>query len=647
MKKSYFLAVVALLLSGVMSTVQAADAPITTLPEGGTTTLYSRSGGCYYAYAGNNYATMEYDYLPVEVVEYDNGDVYVKNIISQYDYSYYKCDSYIKGHKEGSTISFPMPQMVITQTWGMTTYHYYVSMLEYSNAKKTFVPVADDKQVYTMTVKDDGTIAAETINNGMEFIGMVDDDNDWCYYGEVFMNLTKMTEVPVTLPAGVNPVQMRAVSGETSRDVVMAFDGNDVYLQGIFELKPDAWIKGQRNGNKVSFASGQYLGISQTGSFFGYFMAAEFEQDYSSTEEGRVIKPREAIVYDYDEAAGIMVASSDYLMVYNKNPKNIDYMEYVVSPKFQAISDNISKQPKDPWNVGFRCYNPKTGQNGQILFLSSELNVDGYALDEKNLYYRLFINGEPFVFTKKDFYSIEKDMTFVPYNYADAGGQIQTYEANHLIYGYECFENITSVGVQICYIEGEPKVENIVAQSKIVTYPETENSNYTPKNPENVVFNKAVNAWDYTTLSFEVEPVNTDGDNLKTNNLYYAIYFDHSDTPVEFKKNGTDYYYITEPMTYVPYNFVDYQTKGMDFMVDGNKRTVYIYDKNVNVAGVRLVYIAGNVTPENIIGQSEIVYPEEPKKNLTPKNPENVVFNKAVNAWDYTTFSFEVEAVNT
>ena len=70
MKKFYQLIVASLLLT-VTATAAAQESPILTLPEGGTTKLYQRAGGAYYAILGNQFGNIEYSYLPSEIVDYD------------------------------------------------------------------------------------------------------------------------------------------------------------------------------------------------------------------------------------------------------------------------------------------------------------------------------------------------------------------------------------------------------------------------------------------------------------------------------------------------------------------------------------------------------------------------------------------------
>ena len=46
--------------------------------------------------------------------------------------------------------------------------------------------------------------------------------------------------------------------------VNIGFDGQDVYVQGLNMYLPEAWVKGTRNGNQLTFATNQYYGELST-----------------------------------------------------------------------------------------------------------------------------------------------------------------------------------------------------------------------------------------------------------------------------------------------------------------------------------------------------------------------------------------------
>ncbi len=78
-------------------------------------------------------------------------------------------------------------------------------------------------------------------------------------------NSRRAGEELVTVPEGVSSVPFIMYYSdkqglEHSKPVNTAIDGNDVYIQGFSEYLPEAWVKGTKDGNSVTFAGNQYMG---------------------------------------------------------------------------------------------------------------------------------------------------------------------------------------------------------------------------------------------------------------------------------------------------------------------------------------------------------------------------------------------------
>lgn len=86
------------------------DDAISTPPSGKVTKL-SRDGDAIYSVWGQ---MNRADYLSVasELVECDNGDVYLKDPVSQLP-----TGLYIKGHKEGQKLVFDLPQVAYLESY--------------------------------------------------------------------------------------------------------------------------------------------------------------------------------------------------------------------------------------------------------------------------------------------------------------------------------------------------------------------------------------------------------------------------------------------------------------------------------------------------------------------------------------------------
>ena len=127
----------------------------------------------------------------------------------------------------------------------------------------------------------------------------------------------KAAGTPVTIPDGVEAEDytldivhaLAQQDGNTTdvakkRTVKVAFNGADVYLQGLAYWFPDAYVKGTLADGKVSIVSGQFLGEDMAGDEYltGYVKNAEGGYDVAN------------MLFDYDEATRTLTLNSSVTM---------------------------------------------------------------------------------------------------------------------------------------------------------------------------------------------------------------------------------------------------------------------------------------------------------------------------------------------
>ena len=116
----------------------------------------------------------------------------------------------------------------------------------------------------------------------------------------------------------------------------------------------------------------------------------------------------------------------------------------------------------------------------------------------------------------------------------------------------------------------------------------------TPANPEVVDFVDGGELGGYNYGSFNVPTVDTEGNFINPDDLYYRIYFDDDEL---FTFGPDEYPELTDFMSDVPYNFTD----GYDFGVGG--ATIYFYETGFQRVGIQSVFRGGG--EEHV---SDIVY---------------------------------------
>ena len=238
---------------------------IITDPGDGVKKVYTIAGG---GYKYSNQSTISVAQSgTTQIVEYEDGTVYVKDIVSTY-----KTGVWVKGTRNGNTIVVPTKQPIY--------YHsQYGATISPRWAKGNGVnAVAADETAENFTFVVDeaaGTISLQGTSANLFMAALWDDDNSYtgnAVYGTVYTydhDYVAQTPVTVTPPAGLE-TEVWYTTGHTytsstgqvpfESTVKVGFDGNDVYLQGLFSNFPDAWMKGTINGSSVIFAGLQVLG---------------------------------------------------------------------------------------------------------------------------------------------------------------------------------------------------------------------------------------------------------------------------------------------------------------------------------------------------------------------------------------------------
>lgn len=268
--------------------------------------MYERSatGTAYFLQGGD----MVYGKQSGMVTVIEDGDnVYIKNPITNII-----ADTWVKGKKSGNTITVATRQLVTNSIETGETVSLRWGVITATGQIKT----ADDHaEAFTFTV--DGNVltleGTSAYQQGVEtyFMGLFwDGDNAATGYGDAETVLTydpnyvaPSTEL-VTLPAGVEytgwylngvSVSSNSETAIKNQSVNVAFVDKDVYVQGLSEDFPEAWVKGSVDGTTITFGKFQFVGtFTQSGTTYNcWFIGVD------ASGENAVIKDAVA-TYDAD-----------------------------------------------------------------------------------------------------------------------------------------------------------------------------------------------------------------------------------------------------------------------------------------------------------------------------------------------------------
>lgn len=455
-------------------------------PEGELKT-YVREGGAFMNFWG--YVLLaDQNGQTIDIVTASDGKtVYLKDPVSQG-----AMDSWVKGTLEGNKIHVPLYQCTYySESYG------YGYMIAKSNLTLTYDEEEDATYMsyeadfsateVTFTINDNGVISLDdseidpTTNMPSSIFSLIwTDDFAWAGIGDYQTVYTLLDAEPTLIPEGVEPEKWSLMysDGDGLRNGKMVnvyIDGDKFYMAGLSDYDPESAIVGTISGDKVTFASDQYLGNSV--GYVLYYTASnaeiqtvwdEYNEEYS---DELVYDYLPELVMSYDAENKILNSLEKEAMVVNLNKGSKEM--YVVfgarNPKLEYFVD-VPATPADPEVLSFNEEFDTSGFNFVNLNVKLE-DVNGNFIDPAKTSYILWtmIDGEaePFVFYADEYYTFANDgideLTEVPYNFVsyDVNGYIDISTGGSTIYLYQT--GFDDYGVQTIYNGGGERRESNIS----------------------------------------------------------------------------------------------------------------------------------------------------------------------------------------
>ncbi|MBO4820117.1 MAG: thioredoxin family protein [Prevotella sp.] len=393
---------------------------ITDTPEGSFFNC-TRSGQAFLVYYVYIFSTSVQGGV-CNVVLGENNDIYIKDIVSQY-----YTNSWVKGTINGTTVTIDFPQKAMDMQ-GMS---YYVDLLSYDAQEQWYMPKEGSRKLtldYDPATKSISTPAGSAFAQGDDIVALVDSDDGWTGYGDWDINISKMDAEPITAPEGLETSDYSITAEEYDGSLVkVGFKGTDIYVQGISNTMPDAWVKGTIVGDKAIFKSGQYIGPDEQTRYHQFLVSAEGKKVWDN-DQGKIVTQYSLadgdIEFDYDAATKILSNGSTFLV--NAGTEEVFYLsaftKATIKP-FTEVTATPSKPKRLSLNEGGIDYYLNNWGWGVFSFDISTKDVDGnYILPEK-LSYQIYtrVNGEekPMTLEAGEFIYLDEDMTEIPFDFTE------------------------------------------------------------------------------------------------------------------------------------------------------------------------------------------------------------------------------------
>ncbi len=439
----------------------------------GTLKLYERQGTNLKSYLGG-VAESTQEGGKISIVFADDGrTVWMRNIISTAQ----DCLVWTKGEIKGDTIVIPQGSVM----WFYDFQSYYNAYVLCNIAQNTD-PDAKPTESYKCIPGDikfsykNGVLKLLPNSSGIVAIGLQRYSTDsfiieigynylWLGYGDINSIYTPFTDTPTAAPAQPEKAEKYAFTYKTRPDGVtcghvvdVTKENNKLYVRGMSQVfGTEYWANADISGISATFPAKQYLGVDTINFCEEFFLYLCSTQVYSE-EDSWGMNFTDATKFDYNESTGAY--SSAGSMVMNCGSKSPLIGDYWIDMRLAPYTEQVVKPAAPIVGKTFR-YN-ELSQLSRVSVDIPCLDVDGNFIDPKNLWFRMYINGELYTFKPENghYISLEEPMTNIPYSFT--GEDMQQYAQGQ--WAIDFFgDKPQSIGVQtICSIGTQTMMSDIV-----------------------------------------------------------------------------------------------------------------------------------------------------------------------------------------
>ncbi|MCR5129987.1 MAG: hypothetical protein K6C10_00810 [Prevotella sp.] len=417
----------------------------------------------------------------VQAVFANDGTVYLKNLLTGFE-----CPGWVKGQVDGSKITIEFPQTILESEGE----YYYLELMELDMVQETYVAKEDETLVldYDPATRAISTPANSPLATGENVLGLTDYTSEWYGYADWNFSMEEVNIEPVSAPEGLETTEYVLQADDYAGHLVnVGFDGNDVYVQGVYTELPESWIKGTINGDKVIFKTGQYIGATTYHQYLVAATAEEVYDEYYDEYYEDYVLADEDITFDYDAATKTLSNSNTFMV--NAGTETV-YYAAVFEDASMAPFVEVPATPAAPDNIlytymGYPYYALYGYGWGYLEYEIQPVDEEGNFILSDKLSYHIYtrVNGEEKVleFDPETFIALEEPMTEIPYGFTE-GWDI--YE--NAIYLYQT--GVDAYGMQTIYRGGgeERRSEIVWVETGVEPQPEKETPEYPELDPENV-----------------------------------------------------------------------------------------------------------------------------------------------------------------
>lgn len=395
---------------------------ISSQPSGTLYANYARDGIGWYAYMGTGYATPYYAYLGRVVV--DGNDYYFLN-----PFNTLTTGTWLKGTRSGDIITVKTPQPILEYTdseTGQPTV-LYAKRLVWNSDSTGFQPdtLTNGSVNYDITYRVSGDSIIQT-DGGQ--LALCSADNEWYGYGDEQVTYSLVNDKENEVPDGLNfsTYTLAYKSQDGTADTLVAkvaLTDDKVYLTDIYP-NINSCVVGTRQGNTVTFPSGQYLGANSYYKSHLYFVGATpckvYDPVYEETYDSYTLNDK--VTFTLGEGN---VLTSDSTYVLNAGKSLLYYIQDFGTPTLTPFTAKPAT-PLAPYSLDADLSNEPTSGMNYVSFYMDKADNQGNFIDPAFLSYQLITadadgsNQQPYTFYADTYSGLPADTDRVAYTFSNS-----------------------------------------------------------------------------------------------------------------------------------------------------------------------------------------------------------------------------------
>lgn len=360
--------------------------------------------------------------------------------------------------------------------------------------------------------------------------------------GELVTPPATATAEPWYLVDGTLYVNTQSGQQAMTKNISVAFDGADVYIQGLAYWFPEGWVKGTVAGNVVTIPGGQFVGEDEYG--------AEW---ICGSSDGKTLS--ESILFAYDAENGSLTAATPYILENSTTTEIAPYC-YWVLPVFSKTQPDSAKPVEAPeglktdeWAISATTnYGDPVFGYVNIGFDGSDVYLQGLCTYLPEVWIKGTLEGNTITFPGDQYFGGYDADSYTHYEfYLRSEPVVFTYDAEA---GKMTAEGEVYIREAIRNYKGD--VYNNPVLTKVVERAGT------PATPS---ISQIYDGTQGPIAMFAIPTVDVDGNAMTSSKLSFQLLKDIEQEVSAVTFDPADYEVLTESMSVLPYGY----TNGADF----------------------------------------------------------------------------------